>query len=290
MPRGETEATCRITGTLRWRDGRPARFADTQWRITFGPQLFTGHTRTDHLGRFSVVIKGVLQDGAVGRLTLQRGLPPFFNAIAPDWPAKEEAHVVLPPDLPRGEFDAGSLTFRLLPVVARGRVLDEDGRPVGGVMIDFTVARTREFREPWGYRVESRTNTGTFEIRCETDERRAKATFRKRGFLPRTFAFEIGRRNWRVVLRRSSGVLGNLLDVGEDVEIALTTSDGVTHRDDSRSWRDIRGGMGFAFTEVAPGPARILIRVDGRVLVRTTLDLPPGKVATPRALQDIPNH
>ena len=122
MPRGNTQATCHITGTLRMSDGRPAGHVDLAWRIDFGPQVFKGYASTDDTGRFGFHIKGVLEENTVGRFTLKLGKPPrrgpgltVTHLTLPLMEVfRDTLPLELPMDLPQGDFDLGVIVLRSL--------------------------------------------------------------------------------------------------------------------------------------------------------------------------------
>ena len=271
-------------------DGRPAANIDLAWRIDFGPQVFRGYASTDDTGRFHIHIEGVLEENTVGRLTLRRGKHHRPGTTSRDIPPKEVARANLPLDLPQGDFDLGVIVLRPLPLIAQGIVSDSDGQPLGQVRIAFEVRKRPGDPAPWSFDIKSDARTGSFEFRYETEAIEASVTFEKKGYLPQTFTFDVGKRDWHVTLRRSAGLRGRLLYDGNNARITVTTSDGVTLHDDLTTWRKRDGRLEFSFDRLAPGPAHIVIRVGGRVLLDKALDLRPGRIEAPPDLDDIPVH
>ena len=273
MPRGDTQSSCQLRGFLKFRDGRIADSITLRWHLSFGPQTKSGLIVTDRQGNFGITIKGVLHQNKQGQLTLTEESIRF--GIHADEPALEAAKALLPLDLPRGEYDIGEIIFEQIPLVAMGVVLDDSGEPLGGVKFEFSL-REKPGSPPMLWTVCSSTKTGKFEFHQQSLATETSVLITRDGFLPQTLTRSVGDDSWRVVLRRSSHLDGSFPYTKGEIDFALTTADGLVHKQPTKL-RKSGGKAEFHFRDMASGPARIEIRVDGIVILDQSIQLQAGR-------------
>lgn len=140
-----------LTGRLSGEDGKPLVETECYGYLSSEQSARKLQVRTDKQGYFESKLPGTFD--WTGPVRIQLG-PHDKPASSAAWAGRSTANerqaraVWLLPALPDGELDLGEATIKLAPVLLRGVVRDDKGKPVGGLMIEsyFGWSRPSEYR------------------------------------------------------------------------------------------------------------------------------------------------
>ncbi|MFT7617019.1 MAG: hypothetical protein ACI97A_000652 [Planctomycetota bacterium] len=276
MPRIDTQAQCLLRGLLVETNGTMSSSQDLHWTATFGPQTLRGYTSTDAFGRFEIPLKGGIQTGEIGSLKIILGK--LSRGLQLDPPVAQIANVTLPLSLPRGEYFLGDVSWRQLPLIARGTIVDQAGAPMPRVDVEFSLYDTqKEVMNFWKVKTDKE---GRFELRYDTDAKNVSFKVKKFSYLEIQRDGAVGQDDWHITLKKSARLSGVVTKSDGKLKMILVTADGAKH--ENPTTRQGKSGISFRFSEVAPGWAHLTISSSFGIVGEERIKLLPGNNSTPR--------
>lgn len=192
-------------------EGRPLADREVRWTLREaeqggqGTSLQDGFTRTDANGRIRILVRAE----ADGILELH---------LATTGEEERTGKASLAGPLPPGETEVGPIRLALPPLLAGGRVVDHQGRPIVGATVSLAQevpsqvpGRASSWRPAWNPRTTT-GETGTFALRGRLDATRIRVKASRPGYIQiAEMETPPGTGNLEVRLEAAGAVEGSLL-------------------------------------------------------------------------------
>ena len=203
---------CTVIGTLTYEDGSPAANIkiDGRTRTNYGDRNEENRLRirTNDDGRFELQFVGdALQKPADSRSLVLAQHRPNLPSL--------HYSLELPATLPRGELDLGSLKLQQMPLAVGGRVLDENGKGIGGTMIrlEYKVTMTEHDYSYWTS-VQGGQNfsdaEGNYRVYASVAEQELRIRAEATGFKEATVPVQKGQENVVIQMQRGARLEGKI--------------------------------------------------------------------------------